>query len=90
MTAGNTWIKRDADLSDGKRAVDPEGKVQESFVTKKQDKKAALIFLRKAMFMQERPEVVVTDRLRSYRPPRGKSALGIASQAPAGETQGGL
>jgi putative transposase len=49
------------------RAVDHEGEVLESFVTKKRDRKAALRFLRKAMKRYGRPEVVVTDRLRSYR-----------------------
>ena len=49
------------------RAVDHEGEVLEAFVSKKRDRKAALRFLRKAMKRYGRPEVVVTDRLRSYR-----------------------
>ena len=48
------------------RAVDHEGEVLESFVTKKRDRKAALRFLKKTMKRYGRPEVVVTDRLRSY------------------------
>ena len=48
------------------RAVDHEGEVLESFVTKTRDKKAALKFLRKAMRKHGRPQVIVTDRLRSY------------------------
>jgi putative transposase len=48
------------------RAVDHEGEVLESYVTKTRDKKAALKFLRKAMRKHGRPEVLVTDRLRSY------------------------
>jgi len=48
------------------RAVDHEGEVLESFLTKRRDKKAALRFLRKAMRKHGRPEVIVTDRLRSY------------------------
>ncbi len=48
------------------RAVDHEGEVRESFVTKTRDKKAALKFLRKAMRKHGRPDVIVTDRLRSY------------------------
>jgi putative transposase len=48
------------------RAIDHEGEVLESFVTKARDKKAALKFLRKAMRKHGRPEVIVTDRLRSY------------------------
>lgn len=48
------------------RAVDHEGKVLESFVTKRRDRKAALNFLRKAMKRYGQPEVIVTDKLRSY------------------------
>ena len=48
------------------RAVDHEGEVLESFVTKTRDKKAALKFLRKAMKKYGQPETVVTDKLRSY------------------------
>ena len=48
------------------RAVDHEGEVLESFVTKTRDKKAALKFLKKALRKHGRPEVIVTDRLRSY------------------------
>ena len=48
------------------RAVDHEGEVLESFVTKTRDKKAALKFLKKAMRKHGRPEVFVTDLLRSY------------------------
>ena len=49
------------------RAVDHEGEVLEVFVTKRRDRTAALRFLRKAMKQYGRPEIVVTDRLRSYR-----------------------
>jgi len=49
------------------RAVDHEGEVLEVFVTKQQDRKAALRFLRKAMKRYGRPLAIVTDRLRSYR-----------------------
>ena len=48
------------------RAVDHEGEILESFVTKTRDKMAALKFLKKAMRIQGHPEVIVTDRLRSY------------------------
>ena len=40
--------------------------LRDSFVTKARDKKAALKFLKKAMRKHGRPEVIVTDRLRSY------------------------
>ena len=48
------------------RAVDHEGEVLESFVTRTRDRKAALKFLKKSMKRHGRPEVIVTDRLRSY------------------------
>ena len=49
------------------RAVDHEGEVLESFVTKRRDRRAALAFLKKAMKRYGPPKVIVTDRLRSYR-----------------------
>jgi putative transposase len=48
------------------RAVDHEGEVLESFVTKTRDKKAALKFLKKAMKKHGRCDQFVTDKLRSY------------------------
>ena len=48
------------------RAVDHEGEVLESFVTKTRDKLAALIFLKKAMRRYGQPKALVTDGLRSY------------------------
>ena len=48
------------------RAVDHEGEVLESFVTKTRDKKAALKFLKKTMKRYGRPAAIVTDLLRSY------------------------
>ena len=48
------------------RAIDHEGEVLESFVTKKRDRKAALKFLKKTMRRNGRPNAIVTDLLRSY------------------------
>ncbi len=48
------------------RAVDHEGEILESFVTKRQDKKAALKFLRKSLRRHGLVETIVTDRLASY------------------------
>ena len=48
------------------RAVDHEGEVLESYVTKRRDRKAALKFLRKSMKRCGKPEIIVTDKLRSY------------------------
>jgi putative transposase len=48
------------------RAVDHEGEVLESFVTKRRDKKAALKFLRKSLRQHGPTETIVTDRFASY------------------------
>ena len=48
------------------RAVNHEGEVLESYVTKTRDKSAALKFLKKAMKRYGAPQRVVTDKLRSY------------------------
>lgn len=48
------------------RAVGHEGEVLESCVTKRRDRKAALKFLRKSMKCYGQPEIIVTDKLRSY------------------------
>lgn len=48
------------------RAVDHEGEVLESYVTKRRDRKAALKFLRKSMKRYGQPRIIVTDKLRSY------------------------
>ena len=48
------------------RAVDHEGEVLESYVSKRQDRKAALKFLKKTMKRHGRVHIFVTDKLRSY------------------------
>ena len=48
------------------RAVDHEGEVLESFVTKRRDRKAAFKFLRKTIKRHCSADVLVTDQLRSY------------------------
>ena len=48
------------------RAVDHEGEVLESFVTKRRDKNAALKFLKKTLKRHGHAKESVTDRLRSY------------------------
>ncbi|KCZ51114.1 hypothetical protein HY29_18480, partial [Hyphomonas beringensis] len=47
-------------------AVDHEGEVLEFFGTKTRDKVSVLKFMRKAMRRYGNPQIVVTDRLRSY------------------------
>ncbi len=60
-----------------------EGEVPEEFVTKRRDRSAALMFLRKAMKRYGRPKVVVTDRLRSYR--AAMEVIGIAGRPETGQ-----
>lgn len=48
------------------RAVDHEGEVLDSYVTKVRDKKAALKFFKKAMRKYGSPEVIVTDGMASF------------------------
>ena len=62
------------------RAVDHEGEVLESYVTKRRDRKAALKFLRKLMKRYGRAEVLVTDKLRSYG--AAMKVIGYASGLP--------
>ena len=49
------------------RAVDHEGEVLESFVTKERDKAAALKFMKKLMKRHGTAEKITTDGLRSYK-----------------------
>ena len=48
------------------RAVDHEGEVLESFVSKCRDRNAALKFLKKSIKRYDQPQAIVTDKLRSY------------------------
>ena len=48
------------------RAVDHEGEILESFVTKKRDKAAAFAVLKKVLKRHGRAEAIVTDGMRSY------------------------
>lgn len=47
-------------------AVDHEGEILESFITKKRDKSAALAFMKKALKRHGRAETIIIDGLRSY------------------------
>jgi len=49
------------------RAVDQEGEILESFMTKTRDKDAALTFMKKALKRHGLPAAITTDGLRSYR-----------------------
>ena len=46
--------------------MDHEGEVLDYFVSKRRDRNAALKFLRKLMKRFGQPQVIVTDKLRSY------------------------
>jgi putative transposase len=48
------------------RAVDHEGEILDSYVTKKRNKSVALAFIKKALKSHGRAEKIVTDGLRSY------------------------
>ena len=64
------------------RAVDQEGEVLESYVTKTRDKAAALRFMKKALKRHGSPEAVTTDGLRSYK--AAMSELGNAAKHEVG------
>ncbi len=49
------------------RAVDHDGEILESYVTKARDKAAALTFMKKALKRHGSPATIVTDGLKSYR-----------------------
>ncbi len=60
------YVKINGELHYLWRAVDHEGEILESYVTKKRDKTAALAFMKKALKRHGMPETIVTDGLRSY------------------------
>jgi len=60
------YVKINGELHYLWRAVDHEGEILESFVTKKRDKSAALAFMKKALKRHGKVEAIVTDGLRSY------------------------
>ena len=64
------------------RAVDQEGEVLESYVTKTRDKAAALRFIKKALKRHGSPEAIATDGLRSYK--AAMSELGNADKQEIG------
>jgi putative transposase len=64
------------------RAVDQEGEVLESYVTKTRDKAAALSFIRKTLKRHGSPEAITTDGLRSYK--AAMSDLGNAQKQEVG------
>jgi len=69
------YVKMNGEMVYLWRAVDHEGEVLESFVTRKRDKSAALAFMKKALKRHGKAEVIVTDELRSY--PAAMAELGV-------------
>jgi putative transposase len=78
------FVKISGETHDLWRAVDHEGEVLESFVTKRRDRKAALKFLPKTMKRYGRPHIFFTDKLRSY----GAAMKEIGRKPAAGKTTG--
>ncbi len=64
------------------RAVDHEGELLESYITRTRDKAAALRFMKKALKRHGSPEAIVTDGLKSYR--AAMIDLGIADRQDIG------
>jgi putative transposase len=61
------FVKINGELHYLWRCVDHEGGILEAFVSKRRDRKAALIFLKKMMKRYGQPKSIVTDKLPSYR-----------------------
>ncbi len=67
------------------RAVDDEGEVLDLLVQRRRDKTAAVTFLRKLLKTQVRPDVIVTDKLRSYG--AAKAQIGLSARHEQGLRQ---
>src|SRR5580658_1736473 len=76
------YVKINGEMHDLWRAVDQEGEVLESFVTKERDKAAALKFIKKTLKRHGLPKVITTDGLRSYK--AALKAIGNASKQEIG------
>jgi putative transposase len=61
------YVRLNGDMVYLWRAVDHEGEILESFVTRTRDKDAALRFMKKALKRHGSPEAITTDGLRSYK-----------------------
>lgn len=59
-------MKINGETHDLWRAVGHEGEVLEYFVSRRCDRKAALVFLKELMKRYGKGQVIITDRLRSY------------------------
>ncbi len=61
------FVKINGELHYLWRAVDHEGEILESYVTKSRNKKAALAFIKKLMKRYGTPHSIVTDKMPSYK-----------------------
>ncbi len=61
------FVKINGELHYLWRAVNQEGEVLETYVTKKRNRQAALKFLRKIMKRHGPPQIIITDKLASYK-----------------------
>ncbi|MEZ0497403.1 transposase [Sphingomonas sp. IW22] len=61
------YVKLSGEMAYPWRAVNHEGEVLESYITRTRDKKAALTFVKRPLKRHGAPEAITTDRLRSYR-----------------------
>jgi len=61
------FVKINGELHYLWRAVNQEGEVLETYVTKRRNRQAALKFLRKMMKRHGPPQTIITDKLRSYK-----------------------
>jgi putative transposase len=64
------------------RAVDNEGEVLESSSSKRHNRNAALKFIRKSMKRRGKSNVIITDKLQSYR--AEMTIIGIADRQEIG------
>ena len=80
--ATRLFVKIDGERHYLWRAVDHEGEVLESFVTKKRDKSAALAFIKRALKRHGKAKTIVTDGLKSY--PAAMRDLGIVDRREMG------
>ena len=76
------YLKLNGEMDYLWRAVDQEGEILESFVTKKRDKAAALSFMKRALKRHGSPEAITTDGLRSYG--AAMTELGISEKREVG------
>ena len=61
------YVKLNDEMVYLSRAVDHEGEILESYVTRTRDKDAALTFMKKTLKRHGSPATIVTDGLKSYR-----------------------